>query len=122
MTGVQQWAVQRMRFFLTERATLMRLRLAVISMDLTGQGRKRRSNRRKAVLNVFHMTLGGRLCTGWDAPKLRKPSHTFKLALPRWPLIVLDHRYLWLGTKISAPCWSNRHWQPVVQIEGAGSP
>jgi putative transposase len=47
--------------FPTEQAALKHLYLVIISMDPTGRGRKRWSNRWKAALNAFDITFDGRL-------------------------------------------------------------
>ena len=50
--------------FPTEQAALKHLYLTVISLDPTGRGRKRWSNRWKAALNAFDVTFDGRLSAG----------------------------------------------------------
>jgi putative transposase len=50
--------------FPTEQAALKHLYLVVISLDPTGQGRQRWSNRWKAALNAFDVTFDGRLSAG----------------------------------------------------------
>ena len=50
--------------FPTEQAALKRLYLAIRSLDLTGKGRKRWTNRWKAALNAFDITFDGRLSAG----------------------------------------------------------
>jgi putative transposase len=50
--------------FPTEQAALKHLYLTVISLDPTGRGRKRWSNRWKAALNAFDITFDGRLAAG----------------------------------------------------------
>jgi transposase-like protein len=50
--------------FPTEQAALKHLYLVVISLDPTGQGRQRWSNRWKAALNAFDITFDGRLSAG----------------------------------------------------------
>ena len=47
-----------------EQAALKCLYLAIISLDPTGRGRKRWTNRRKAALNAFGITFDGRLSAG----------------------------------------------------------
>jgi putative transposase len=47
--------------FPTEQAAMKCLYLAVMSLDPTGKGRKRWSNRWKAALNAFDITFDGRL-------------------------------------------------------------
>ena len=47
--------------FPTEQAALKHLYLVIISLDPTGQGRKRWSNKWKAALNAFDITFDGRL-------------------------------------------------------------
>jgi putative transposase len=50
--------------FPTEQAALKHLYLVIISLDPTGQGRKRWSNRWKGALNAFDITFDGRLSAG----------------------------------------------------------
>jgi putative transposase len=50
--------------FPTEQAALKHLYLVIISLDPTGQGRKRWSNRWKGALNAFDITFDGRLTAG----------------------------------------------------------
>jgi putative transposase len=50
--------------FPTEQAALKHLYLVIISLDPTGRGRQRWSNRWKAALNAFDMTFDGRLSAG----------------------------------------------------------
>jgi len=50
--------------FPTEQAALKCLYLAVMSLDPTGKGRKRWSNRWKGALNAFDITFDGRLSAG----------------------------------------------------------
>src|ERR1700728_4238637 len=50
--------------FPTEQAALKHLYLAIISLDPTGRGRKRWSNRWKGALNAFDITFDGRLSAG----------------------------------------------------------
>jgi putative transposase len=50
--------------FPTEQAALKHLYLTVISLDPTGRGRKRWSNRWKGALNAFDITFDGRLTAG----------------------------------------------------------
>jgi hypothetical protein len=50
--------------FPTEQAALKRLYLAIMSLDPTGRGRKRWTNRWKAALNAFDITFDGRLSAG----------------------------------------------------------
>jgi len=52
------------RHFPTEQAALKHLYLVIISLDPTGRGRQRWSNRRKAALNAFDITFDDRLSTG----------------------------------------------------------
>ena len=47
--------------FPTEQAALKHLYLVIISLDPTGRGRQRWSNRWKAALNAFDITFDGRL-------------------------------------------------------------
>jgi transposase-like protein len=49
------------RHFPTEQAAMKCLYLVIISLDPTGRGRKRWSNRWKAALNAFDITFDGRL-------------------------------------------------------------
>ena len=48
----------------TEQAALKCLYLAIMSLDPTGKGRKRWTNRWKAALNAFDITFDGRLSAG----------------------------------------------------------
>ena len=73
MNGAEQPAVQRLQFYVTEQAALKHLHLAVISLDPTGCGRQRWSNRWRAALNAFGITLDGRLSAGWDASTTGNP-------------------------------------------------
>src|SRR5215471_18523219 len=50
--------------FPTEQAALKHLYLVILSLDPTGQGRKRWSNRWKGALNAFDITFDGRLSAG----------------------------------------------------------
>jgi putative transposase len=50
--------------FPTEQAALKHLYLVIISLDPTGQGRQRWSNRWKGALNAFDITFDGRLSAG----------------------------------------------------------
>jgi putative transposase len=50
--------------FPTEQAALKHLYLVIISLDPTGHGRKRWSNRWKGALNAFDITFDGRLSAG----------------------------------------------------------
>jgi len=50
--------------FPTEQAALKCLYLTTMSLDPTGRGRKRWSNRWKAALNAFEITFDGRLSAG----------------------------------------------------------
>ncbi len=50
--------------FPTEQAALKHLYLVIISLDPTGRGRQRWSNRWKAALNAFDITCDGRLSAG----------------------------------------------------------
>ena len=50
--------------FPTEAAALKCLSLAIRSLDPTGKGRKRWTNRWKAALNAFDITFDGRLTAG----------------------------------------------------------
>jgi transposase-like protein len=50
--------------FPTEQAALKHLYLVIISLDPTGRGRQRWSNRWKATLNAFDITFDGRLSAG----------------------------------------------------------
>jgi transposase-like protein len=54
-------AVKTRGHFPTEQAALKCLYLVIISLDPTGRGRKRWSNRWKAALNAFDITFDGRL-------------------------------------------------------------
>jgi putative transposase len=50
--------------FPTEQAAMKCLYMAIMSLDPTGRGRKRWSNRWKAALNAFDITFDGRLTAG----------------------------------------------------------
>ena len=47
-----------------EQAALKCLYMAIMSLDPTGKGRKRWTNRWKAALNAFDITFDGRLSAG----------------------------------------------------------
>jgi putative transposase len=57
-------AVNARGHFLTEQAALKCVYLAIISLDPTGSGRKRWTNRWKEALNAFEITFDGRLSAG----------------------------------------------------------
>jgi putative transposase len=57
-------AVNARGHFPTEQAALKCIYLAVMSLDPTGNGRKRWSNRWKKALNAFEITFDGRLSAG----------------------------------------------------------
>ena len=57
-------AVNARGHFPTEQAALKCVYLAIMSLDPTGKGRKRWSNRWKAALNAFEITFDGRLSVG----------------------------------------------------------
>ena len=57
-------AVNARGHFPTEQAALKCLYLAIRSLDPTGKGRKRWTNRWKAALNAFDITFDGRLSAG----------------------------------------------------------
>lgn len=57
-------AVNARGHFPTEQAALKCVYLAIMSLDPTGQGRKRWTNRWKAALNAFDITFDGRLSAG----------------------------------------------------------
>ena len=57
-------AVNARGHFPTEQAALKCIYLAIMSLDPTGKGRKRWSNRWKAALNAFQITFDGRLSAG----------------------------------------------------------
>jgi putative transposase len=57
-------AVNARGHFPTEHAALKCLYLAIMSLDPTGKGRKRWTNRWKAALNAFDITFDGRLSAG----------------------------------------------------------
>jgi putative transposase len=57
-------AVKARGHFPTEQAALKCLYLALMSLDPTGKGRKRWTNRWKAALNAFDITFDGRLSAG----------------------------------------------------------
>ncbi len=50
--------------FPTEQAALKHLYLVILSLDPTGRGRQRWSNRWKGALNAFDITFDGRLSAG----------------------------------------------------------
>ena len=54
-------AVNARGHFPTETAALKCVYLAIMSLDPTGRGQRRWSNRWKAVLNAFEITFDGRL-------------------------------------------------------------
>src|SRR6516165_8070364 len=57
-------AVNARGHFPTEQAAMKCLYLAIMSLDPTGRGRQRWTNRWKAALNAFDMTFDGRLSAG----------------------------------------------------------
>ena len=57
-------AVNARGHFPTEQAALKCLYLAIMSLDPTGKGRQRWTNRWKAALNAFDITFDGRLSAG----------------------------------------------------------
>ena len=57
-------AVNARGHFPTEQAALKCLYLALMSLDPTGKGRQRWTNRWKAALNAFDITFDGRLSAG----------------------------------------------------------
>jgi transposase-like protein len=57
-------AVKARGHFPTEQAALKYLYLTVVSLDPTGRGRQRWSNRWKKALNAFDITFDGRLSAG----------------------------------------------------------
>jgi transposase-like protein len=57
-------AVNARGHFPNEQAALKCVYLAIMSLDPTGKGRKRWSNRWKAALNAFEITFDGRLSAG----------------------------------------------------------
>ncbi|WP_396136752.1 IS256 family transposase [Arthrobacter sp. AB6] len=57
-------AVNARGHFPTEQSALKCVYLAIMSLDPTGKGRKRWSNRWKAALNAFEITFDGRLSAG----------------------------------------------------------
>jgi putative transposase len=57
-------AVNARGHFPTEQAALKCLYLAIMSLDPTGRGRQRWTNRWKAALNAFDITFDGRLSAG----------------------------------------------------------
>jgi putative transposase len=57
-------AVNARGHFPTEQAALKCVYLAIMSLDPTGRGRKRWSNRWKKALNAFEMAFDGRLSAG----------------------------------------------------------
>jgi transposase-like protein len=57
-------AVRARGHFPTEQAALKCLYLAILSLDPTGKGRRRWTNRWKGALNAFEITFDGRLSAG----------------------------------------------------------
>jgi len=57
-------AVNARGHFPAEQAALKCLYLAIMSLDPTGRGRQRWTNRWKAALNAFDITFDGRLSAG----------------------------------------------------------
>jgi transposase-like protein len=57
-------AVNARGHFPTEQAALKCVYLAIMSLDPTGKGQQRWSNRWKAALNAFEITFNGRLSAG----------------------------------------------------------
>ena len=57
-------AVRARGHFPTEQAALKCLYLAILSLDPTGKGRRRWTNRWKGALNAFDITFNGRLSAG----------------------------------------------------------
>ncbi|MGH3999628.1 MAG: transposase [Pseudonocardiaceae bacterium] len=57
-------AVSARGHFPTEQAALKCVYLAIMSLDPTGKGQRRWSNRWKAALNAFEITFDGRLSAG----------------------------------------------------------
>ena len=57
-------AVNARGHFPTEPAALKCVYLAIMSLDPTGKGQQRWSNRWKAALNAFEITFDGRLSAG----------------------------------------------------------
>ena|ERR1022692_262730 len=62
-------AVSARGHFLTEQAALKCMYLAIMSLDPTGRGRQRWTNRWKAALDAFDITFAGRLSAGRKQPK-----------------------------------------------------
>jgi hypothetical protein len=58
------WVEDARGHFPTEQAALKCLYLAIMSLDPTGRGRQRWTNRWKAALNAFDITFDGRLSAG----------------------------------------------------------
>ena len=75
-------AVNARGHFPTEQAAMKCLYLAIRSLDPTGKGRKRWTNRWKAALNAFDTSAA----SARDASNNRERSYTVKLALShfRW--------------------------------------
>ena len=73
--------------FPTEQAALKCLYLAIMSLDPTGKGRKRWTNRWKAALNAFDITFDGRLSAGQEVTT--RSSYTVKLTDPSGDLGLL---------------------------------
>jgi putative transposase len=57
-------AVNARSHFPTEQRAMKCLYLAIMSLDPTGKGRRRWTNRWKAALNAFDITFDGRLSAG----------------------------------------------------------
>jgi transposase-like protein len=83
-------AVKARGHFPTEQAALKYLYLTVVSLDSTGRGRQRWSNRWKKALNAFDITYDGRLsASGGGWPRWRRPpsgsSRPTRRSAPSWP-------------------------------------
>lgn len=64
LNALYRRAVKARGHFPTEQAAMKCLYLAIMSLDPTGKGRKRWTNRWKAALNAFDITFDGRLSAG----------------------------------------------------------
>ncbi len=60
----QPWLTRKLKITIESITALKCLYLAVISLDPTGKGRKRWTNRWKAALDAFDIPFDGRLSAG----------------------------------------------------------
>jgi putative transposase len=77
-------AIKARGHFPNEQAALKCLYLVIHSLDPTGKGRKRWTNRWKKALNAFDITFDGRLTQAENNPKLS--SYTVNLTDPSLPV------------------------------------